>query len=75
MDSMDEGEFVIEGDSDSLLDALVDSLIEASKEAISDIVAIWDIDESADKMGEVLGEPLTDSMGVVLLEAISEGDG
>lgn len=54
MDSIDEGEFVIEGDSDSLLDALVDSLIEASKEAISDIVAIWDIDESADKMGEVL---------------------
>lgn len=74
MDSIDEGEFVIEGDSDSLLDALVDSLIEASKEAISDIVAICDIDGFSDDTGDMLGEPLTDSMGVVLLEAISEGD-
>jgi hypothetical protein len=74
MDSIDEGEFVVEGASDSLLDMLGLPLIEASKEAISDIVAISDTDGSADKMGEVLGEPLPDSMGVALLDAISEGE-
>lgn len=55
MDSTDEGEFVVEGESESLLDVLGVTLIEASKEALSDNVAISEIDGFADDIGDMLG--------------------
>jgi hypothetical protein len=72
MDSTDEGEFVVEGESESLLDVLGVTLIEASREALSDNVGMRDIDGFADDMAGMLGEPLIDSMGVVLLEGSSD---
>jgi hypothetical protein len=75
MDSTDEGEFVVEGESESLLDVLGVTLIEASREALSDNVGMWDIDGFADDMAGMLGEPLIDSMGVAVLEGSSDEEG